>query len=157
METWSEELSQAFLPVEWICSSTSSTNLLIKLLYVQEPRQLRLLATDLQGVYYESLKGRQLNRRIDDAVAASSPETQAESMGIMAGVGDEGEELVERVLEEFNDAVRSGRAKAELREEGLEQFIDITLPSETVFRFVLFKLEMESAQILASHLRLKLM
>ncbi|GAA5950176.1 hypothetical protein JCM3765_004228 [Sporobolomyces pararoseus] len=154
METWSESLSQAFLPIDWFNSSScpSSTNLLIKLLYQPEPRQLNLLATDLHGVWYESLQGRQLNRRIDDAVASSSSETQSESIGMMAGVGREGEELAERVSEELADGVRSGRAKVIFKEEGFEQFIDITLPSETVFRFVLFKLETESAQILASHL-----
>ncbi|GAA5984933.1 hypothetical protein JCM5350_000067 [Sporobolomyces pararoseus] len=153
METWSESLSQAFLPIEWFNSSSpTSPNLLIKLLYRQEPRQLSLIATDLQRVWYESLKGRQLNRRIDDAISSSSPETQNESIGVMAGAGREGEELAERVLEELVDGVRSGRAKAVFKEEAFEQFIDITLPSETVFRFVLFKLETESAQILASHL-----
>ncbi|GAA5885284.1 hypothetical protein JCM16303_005986 [Sporobolomyces ruberrimus] len=152
MEPWTEALSDAFLPVEWFCSSTTSTNLLIKLLYRREPRELALLATDLHGVFYESLNGRQLNRRIDDAVASSPSDTQAESIGVMAGVGDEGEELVVSVLEELVDAVKSGRARAELREEGFEQFVDVTLPSETVFRFVLFKLETESAQVLASHL-----
>ncbi|GAA5950105.1 hypothetical protein JCM3765_004198 [Sporobolomyces pararoseus] len=154
METWSESLSQAFLPIEWFNSSSSpsSTNLLIKLLYQPEPRQLNLLATDLHGVWYESLQGLQLNRRIDDAVASSSSETQSESIGMMAGVGRDGEELAERVLEELVDGVRSARAKVIFKEEGFEQFIDISLPSETVFRFVLFKLETESAQILASHL-----
>ncbi|GAA6017871.1 hypothetical protein JCM11491_001199 [Sporobolomyces phaffii] len=152
METWTDAVSDAFLALEWSCSSTSSTNLLIKLLYLGEPRQVSLLATDLHGVYYESLKGRQLNRRIDDAVGSSSPDTQAESVGVMAGVGQEGEELAERVVEELVDAVRSGRARAELSEEGFQQFVDVTLPSETVFRFVVFKLEAESAQILASHL-----
>ncbi|GAA5838988.1 hypothetical protein JCM3766R1_004549 [Sporobolomyces carnicolor] len=152
METWSEELSLSFMPLAWICSSTTSSNLLIKLLYQREPQTLTLLATDLRGVYYESLRGRQLNRRIDDAVASSSSDTQAESIGVMAGVGREGEALAERVLDELVDATTSGRAKAEMTEEGFDQFIDITLPSATQFRFVLFKLETESAQILATHL-----
>ena len=116
------------MPLAWICSSTTSSNLLVKLLYQREPQTLTLLATDLRGVYYESLRGRQLNRRIDDAVASSSSDTQAESIGVMAGVGHEGAALAERILDELVDATTSGRAKAEMTEEGFDVG-DIPLPN----------------------------
>ncbi|GAA5839480.1 hypothetical protein JCM5353_008712 [Sporobolomyces roseus] len=151
MDTWNEELSRAFLPLEFTAFSTSTSNLLIKLLHRTDPQELCLLATDLRGVYYEGLKGRQLVRRVEDTVSSSS-ESQAESLGVIAGVGEEGVELVRKTIADLVDAVRSGRGKAAFK-EGFEQFIDITLPNDTgVFRFVPFRLESESAACLASQL-----
>ena len=92
---------------------------MIKLLHKAEPPELCLLATDLHGVYYEGLKGRQLNRRVDDSVA-SSPESQTESLGVMAGVGQEGEELVRKTIGGLVESVETGRGKAVLKEEGFE-------------------------------------
>ncbi|GAA5934103.1 uncharacterized protein JCM15063_000556 [Sporobolomyces koalae] len=148
METWSEELSNAFLPIPWHYLRTSSRNLLIKLLHHQDPLDIAILATDLHGVYYETLKGRQLDRRIDDAVAARSRSPEPN----MTGVAGDARESAKRVLQELVDAVASGSAKADSREEGFEQYITITLPDEKVFRFLPFKLEAESVHVLASHL-----
>lgn len=58
-------------------------------------------------------------RRVEDTVSSSS-ESQAESLGVIAGVGEEGEELVRKTIADLVDAVRSGRGKAAFKEEGFE-------------------------------------
>ncbi|GAA6062381.1 hypothetical protein JCM10212_003190 [Sporobolomyces blumeae] len=155
MELWTDELSEAFAVVPWSSHSSPTSSLLLKLLYRPEPtRSLSLLATDLRAsgaVYYETLSGRQLHRRVDDAVSTFGA-SQTDSIGVMAGVGPEGEALVDRTLDALVEGVRTGKARAELSEEGFEHCVDICLPDGISFRFVLFHLEADSASVLARHL-----
>ncbi|GAA5918976.1 hypothetical protein JCM1841_002669 [Sporobolomyces salmonicolor] len=152
MDSWGEELSTAFLPIPWSSfpsSSSPSGNLLLKCF--SDDGIFAILATDLEQVYFDSLNRRQLGRRVDDALN-SSAQTQSQSQGVIAGIGEDGEKLLQDSVHLLLEAVRSGQAKAELVNEAFEHILSITVPGRFTIRFLMMSLEQQSAAALASHL-----
>ncbi|GAA5876359.1 hypothetical protein JCM1840_006001 [Sporobolomyces johnsonii] len=152
MDSWGEESSAAFLPIpssSFPSSSSPSGNLLLKC--VNDNGVFAILATDLEQVYFDSLDRRQLGRRVEDALN-SSAQTQSQSQGVIAGVGQDGEALLQDSVDQLLDAVRTGQAKAEMVNEAFQHLLSITVPGSFTIRFLMMSLEQQSAAALASHL-----
>ncbi|GAA5934892.1 hypothetical protein JCM3775_001668 [Rhodotorula graminis] len=136
------------LPVHW----SSFDNLLVKVLF--KDGQLSLMATDLEAVYFESLTARQLNRRLEDALATLNAQiqSQTQSQGIMVGIGDEGERLLRESVDALVAAVADGSATVDISHEAFEHIVSVTVPSSFTVRFLTTSLEHQSSPALAAHL-----
>ncbi|BGP14755.1 hypothetical protein JCM10213_004306 [Rhodosporidiobolus nylandii] len=146
MDDW-ETVDPLFLPVPF--SSFEGGRLMLKAVYRPGEGRgdgLAVMATDLQGVYFEGLNRRQLVRRVGDALSSSGVQGGAE-----VGIGEDGERLLQESIEKLLGAISDGTAKAELLNEAFEHFITVSVPGFTI-RFMTTSLEQRSASVLAAHL-----
>ncbi|BGP38780.1 hypothetical protein JCM10450v2_002734 [Rhodotorula kratochvilovae] len=142
-----DEAGRLFLPIPW----SSFDDLLLKVLYDKSGR-LSLMATDLENVYFESLTQRQVNRRVEDALGTLASEGGSQSQGVMVGIGEDGERLLQESVDALIGAVSDGSARVAISHEAFEHIISISLPGSFTMRFLASSLEHQSASALASHL-----
>ncbi|GAA6014178.1 hypothetical protein JCM10207_006123 [Rhodosporidiobolus poonsookiae] len=148
------DVERRFLSVPWSSAPSSDGDaqpLLLKLLYDPEQYTLSIMAYDQASsqVVYETLNRRQLQRRVEDAL-----ENEQESAGsqVMVGIGEDGEQLLQKTVDKLLDAVRTESATASFQDVAFEPIVDLSVGKSLSFRFRPTSLEQRSAAVLVEHL-----